>query len=336
MVAMPSSARTHQTGGARERGRDRYIHVPEIQSKTGLLTRVVFTPHQVFRLKHLAQAYQRYRVNKLTFHVVPMTSTSTAGGYIAAFIRDPEDIPSNSQAPNILTATQGSVTAKWWETSTVSCGPSPDLYYTATAPSQERFSSPGSFCLAVDGVATQQGSMTIYVEYDVTFSMPGLETQKDDGVVTIKTNLQMSAGKDYIQTSGGSTKAADMFSAYKVGAVLKFPSPRTYLVNTAGSITGMASYLYLKIDSETAVKCCSKGGGEFGEQTYHNATILFEGEECVVQSQPENRLKGSEYLCFKASSESLNASELISGDLCSLTLGTQPTSGVSSMQSPSL
>lgn len=326
-MALPSSSRTVVTGGARERGRDRYLHVPEVQGVTGLLTRVVFSPHQVYRLKHLAQAYQRYKVNRLTFHVVPMMSTSTSGGYIAAFIRDPEDVPSSSQAPNVLTATQGSVTAKWWETTTVSCGPSPDLYYTANTPAQERFSSPGSFCMAVDGKASQSGSLTIYVEYDITFSMPGAEAQRDSGVVSVKTNLAITAGKDYISTAAGSQKAADMFTGYKVGMVLRLSSPRFYLINEADKITGMASYLYIKVDTESSVKFCSKAGGEFGQQTYHNATVVFEGEELVVESQPENRLKGSEFLCHLVSSGSLNGLDQMSGELSSLTIRTPPTSG---------
>lgn len=335
VVALPSSSRTHSTGGARERGRDRYLHVPEVQSKTGLLTRVVFTPHQVYRLKHLAQAYQRYRVNKLTFHIVPLMSTATSGGYIAAFVRDPEDVISNSQAPNILTATQGSVTAKWWETSTVSCSAAPDLFYTANSPGQERFSSPGSFCMAVDGQASQSGSLTIYVEYDITFSMPGLESQKDSGILTAKSNLQMAAGNDYISTNSGSKKAADMFAGYKVGSILKLPSPRTYLVNQANVITGLASYLYMKINKEDEVKFCSRSGAEFGEQTFHNATVVFEGEELLVVSAPENLLTGSEFLCFQANSGSLNGLEQMSGELSSLTIETPPISGVSSIPSPS-
>lgn len=307
---------TRATSGAREAGRDRFAHFEDVSKFTSgqTLLSVVFTPHRLPRCKELAKVYQRYDVHKIRFHIVPMLSTATSGGYIAAFIRDPEDVVSGADAANVVTSTQGSVTKKWWEEAMVSCPASRDHYYTATEPGQERFSSPGVLVVAVDGKATQQGSVTIYCEYDLSFYAPGLESQKDSGTVQVLTNLRMAAGNDYIETAAGDRKASAMFSGTLVdNTILEAPHPIYYLINTSGSVTGMASFKYILIKTDS-VQPCGAEGTVYSEKTFGNATVLFAGEQMLIRKKPENRQVGFEYLCFRANSEPSSQKIERSGD----------------------
>lgn len=301
---------SNTTSLARERGRDRFGHIPDVSKvkDSKAIMSVVFTPHLLPRLKVLASAYQRYQVHRLVFHIIPQIPTSVSGGYVAAFIRDPDDALTSAQAANILTATAGSVTAKWWSDSKIVVPAVTDQFYTATTPGQERFSSPGSLAIAVDGQANQSGSLSIYVDYDISFHAPGLEAQKDSGTVRVLTNVLMVAGNDYLATASGKTGPEDMFTPTpKEGMIMKLPSVRGYSVNTSGNVDRTANYLYVKVDSATSVRPCSKTGGEYGEKSYHATTFLFEGEELSVVSLPENLNLGSEFLCQQQTSESSTA-----------------------------
>lgn len=292
---------------AREAGRDRFMHVDDISKIDAghSVVTLVFSPHLLPRLARLASAYQRYVVHKLVFHIVPMVSTATSGGYVAAFVRDPDDQINGKNAANILTATAGSITTKWWQDSSVACPQVADRFYTATTPGQERFSSPGALCIAVDGKATQSGSLTIYCEYDVSFYAAGLESQPDNGNVVVVTDLRMAAGNDYIETGTGKKSAADMFIPTPVvGTVLVLPHPIYYLVNDSGSVTSLACYKYIHVVAANSVRPCSKTGTDYGQKTYNNATVLFEGEELTISKVPsENLQKGSEFLCYQRSTE---------------------------------
>lgn len=322
---------------AREAGRDRFLHLDDI-SKIDAghpVVNLVFTPHMLPRLSTMAKAYQRYVVHRLVFHIVPMVSTATSGGYVAAFVRDPDDHLNGKMAANVLTATAGSVTTKWWQDSVVTCPQVSDKFYTATTPGQERFTSPGALCIAVDGRATQSGSLTVYCEYDVSFYAAGLEAQQDKGNIIVRADLRMAAGKDYVETADGKTTAAYMFEPTPVqGSVLKLPHPIYYIVNDSGNIEKLAAYKYLHV-SATNVKPSNSGGTEYGENSYHSTTILFEGEELTVSRLPaENLQRGSEFLCYQSCSEPSRVCEGTLAEPLSQTTGIPGTSGDCSMPSP--
>lgn len=296
---------TKSSSGAREAGRDRFAHFDDISSVPAgkSLLSVLFSPHQLPRCSVLAKAYQRYVVHSLSFHIVPMISSATSGGYVAAFVRDPED-SIRTNAANIVTATAGSVTSKWWEDTVVRCPSLKDQFYTATTPGQERFSSPGALVIAVDGQATQKGSLTVYVEYNLSFYAPGLEAQKESGVVKVKDTIRMAAGNSFMEVSASkSTKYVDMFEGATLqdGMILETPHPIYYLINDAGAISGLAAFKYLKLGSK--VVPCTEDGTDYSELTYGNATILFKDDQCNIRKTAENFQVGSEFLCNQISLE---------------------------------
>lgn len=298
-VALPLREVTRSTNQYRVSGSDRLMHIPDVSKYADgdtVLT-VPWEPSLHERLGILAKAFQRYTIHSLRFEVRPMLSSATSGGYVVGFIPDPEDVNLGSRAAARLTATVGSVTAKWWELATVVHRGRGELLYTATVAGQERQSSPGVFAMVVDGKSTQVGSLTIAVHYDVQLSAPGVEAQKDAGVTIVKADLKIAAGFDYIIVSStNSNKAADMFTGPIVGAVYRLPTPRSYLVNESGAVVSLATYYYLRVDSATKVRFCSADGTEYGQKSYHDATVVFTAEELVIAKKPENYLKGLEYL----------------------------------------
>lgn len=175
-VALPMNVRGVQSDVARMSGVDRIFNSGDVRSwSAGSRVMDLLVVPSIFpRLKLVSEAFQRIRYVQLILRVEPQMPTSTAGGYVVAFVRDPADLVDNIFQ---LTAQQGSITTKWWQSSRIAIPPPNRLFFTS-ASSEIREFSPGRIVIMVDGVATQVGSLTVFCDWRVELSSAGLENPK--------------------------------------------------------------------------------------------------------------------------------------------------------------
>lgn len=183
-VSMASKPRANvNTETATLSGTDIIASIPNIMdfSVGKLIINQEITPGLMPRLKTVARAFQKIKYNKLVFRVEPQVSTATSGGYVAAFVHDPSDIPAEgpTSTPNFLLAQSSSVTTKWWESSLITCKNMGNRVYYTSESKEVREYSPGSFMLTASGKATQSGNLVVYAEWNVTLSQASYENDKE-------------------------------------------------------------------------------------------------------------------------------------------------------------
>lgn len=268
------------------------------------------------RLARLASAFQRIKYIRLSFHVEPQVSTATSGGYVIGLVRDALDlIPDGEAGLSILSANQGTLTKKWWEPCVLNCGGFPDLFYTTlNNPTEERWTSPGILVLFADGQATQRGSLTIYVDYEVEFFQPSLELPhaRVGTLVSIREDTQIEGGSTKMVTVWSSKANADAILSNKPskGDVYKLPSPRFYSINKSNVDSGTNSFLFIKVkDNNTICPAYLDSTGkaqEEPEESFGKTVLLFKGEELTLHYSPvtSGEVVGSSLLCHPAPSAS--------------------------------
>lgn len=289
----------------REAGRDRFAFVDDVStlSSQSIAIQQVFTPHMVQRLRVLSSAFQRVKYNKLRFIIEPQTSSATSGGYTAAFVRDPTDlVPSGVAGLNRISANRPSVAAKWWETSTLTVPQTPDLLYTSSKPGEPRWSSPGIFVLGVEGKANQAGSLTIYVEYDVVFSEPSLESESSDELHDFACNVSMYGGSRNLCRNGErTTKASEILPRSQKGAIFTFNGPRTYARNKSDQFNGIVNFLFIKHTDDDYLCPCFADGTLYTDLSYGEPQMFWQGEKAMQTASPQTQgeLTGSQFLCLQ-------------------------------------
>lgn len=190
MVGAATTRRTPNTRNdtATVRGRDRIFHLADVSTLTdgGIVFFKQFTPDLIPRLSVLTSAYQRLRFSRLSFRIVAQVPTITPGGYVAAFIGDPNETLPTTQTLEYLVTNTGARTTALWNSTVVNC-PKYRLNqtYWAHQPSGPtgvdaadtlRLYSPGSLAVVFEGnTANQKGSMSIEVDWAVTLTGATLE-----------------------------------------------------------------------------------------------------------------------------------------------------------------
>lgn len=158
-------------------GTDRFIHIPNVKTSASqvILFSDIVTVKSFARLSQLSNTYQRYRIHNIRFRVEPQISTQTSGGYVAGFVTDPSVVvPSGAEGLNFLTSVKGAITKKWWESGVVVTPPMPDDLFCVVDSTQLRWSAAGRFVLGVDGAASVDGALTVYVDWTVELLDPTL------------------------------------------------------------------------------------------------------------------------------------------------------------------
>lgn len=147
----------------------------------------VLTASSSARLATLAEAFQRIRWNNIRFTIEGAFPTTCGGGYIACFVRDPTDVPPTDpqRAIRWAMAQQQSVDSKWYDSTGVMVGRTPDLLYTSIGDGL-RFSSPGTFYIISKGGPAQVGAITVKFYWDVTLSEPTVDGQEEGRGFAIK------------------------------------------------------------------------------------------------------------------------------------------------------
>lgn len=172
-TALAEAVRGRQSDSAAMSGVDRVFHgtISADKRSGSVVCDLLVTPGLFKRLAVVARAYQKVRYLSLRFRIEPQVSTTTSGGYVAAFIRDPTD---DVKDIDVLTSQQGSMTTKWWQSSVIPAQIPQRDFFTSDSVEVREY-SPGRLLMMVDGAATQAGSVTIFAEWSVRLSLAGLE-----------------------------------------------------------------------------------------------------------------------------------------------------------------
>lgn len=174
---------------------DDYIQLVEGPNFADGVTLFAFRidPASLPQMAGVAKTYQKVHYNRLKFTLASHMPTTATGGYIMCFVPDPDDeLPSDIlEKKRRATSNPNSIRANIWDTRTLTitagngrsptqCLPQRQFY---TSPSVEaREYSPGVFYVVVDGAVNQAGSLSLSVQWDVTFHVQSYENEVSVGL----------------------------------------------------------------------------------------------------------------------------------------------------------
>lgn len=141
-----------------------------------IVTSGMLTAQASARLATLSRAYQRIKWHSLKFMIESSFSTVSGGGFVACFVRDPDDQPPEDPLERVrwAMAQQQSADSKWYESVGLNVGEAPDLLFTS-ATAEKRTYSPGEFFIVSKGGPGQVGTITVSFSWDVTLSEPTID-----------------------------------------------------------------------------------------------------------------------------------------------------------------
>jgi len=162
------------------RGTDRIgtpVQVKTTSSVGGTIMELPITPALTARMAQLASAYQKIHYRKLHFTIFPQFATATAGGYCVGFLRGgAEQLPTTNPVSHLIT-NAGAKLQSWWNPTTMNFN-NLGTYYTdkpADGGDTKRSYIPGKLYIVCDTPPTQDGYVTVQLDWDVTFSLPTLK-----------------------------------------------------------------------------------------------------------------------------------------------------------------
>lgn len=251
-VSYPTRISARATESLKLSGRDRFAHIPNLgQFAAGQL--VLDSPLTLAafpRLSSLANTYQRVRFHRLVFTVCPMSSTQVAGGIASCFIPDASDVVESGNPLSKILATRPGTVSKAWEEKRLVVPRISDLFYTSSASGDPRLYSPGRFAMAIESKVTPVGESTapvsIYVDWEVELSKPGLESEGDDGLVALTCPGYLILQKDSYglsvkmkKSDGTFTRSItpnNIFPGIQKGVVYRLPQAVAPFLNTTGQV----------------------------------------------------------------------------------------------------
>lgn len=190
-------------------GEDR-LSTLTIASGSAAYSNVMINPGASARLKTLCRAFQRIKWLSVTAVVTPQASTSVSGGYVAGFINDPED--SLVTAPQ-LSASQGSVTKKFYESAVVRMPPKSDKLYTSIG-EDPRLSTPTVFWFITEGPPTSDVTVIVTLNWKIQLSEPVVESVVDGSFELQGTLVSKQSNYNLVFKPRNSTAQIEDFSSY--------------------------------------------------------------------------------------------------------------------------
>jgi hypothetical protein len=177
-VNTASSVRASQTRNLRlESNTDRLFHitVPAGAPRGTIIYDQIITPAIAARLQTQASLFQKIHYKNLRFEVQTQTPTTNSGGYVVAFLHDPQmEVGTGEAALRALTAIQGTKTSKFWQSTDMAVRTTQQEYYTLQG-NDVRLFSPGRFIVLTDGPPSVDVSITILFHWTVGLSRPALQ-----------------------------------------------------------------------------------------------------------------------------------------------------------------
>lgn len=266
--AYPTRVTGGQTQNVRLYGRDRFAHIADVGNKAAgaVILDVPVTLNAFPRLSSLANAFQRYRIRKLSFTICPMSSTEVTGGFAACFIPDAKASLPPDQALEKILSTQPNAVFKAWQEAKLVAPSIPDLFYTEES-GEARLYCPGRLAVAVESkvqpIGTNAAPLTVYCNWDVEFSKPGLEGEEDDGIPSLKCPGYLVLQKDSYGISvktkkqnGGfkySVTPSDVFPGIKKNIIYRLPQAvAPYLVTGQVEENKHGNWEFIRWSTENA------------------------------------------------------------------------------------
>lgn len=226
-VNTASTMRSNQTRSLQQHSNtDRLAHVvvPAHASRGSEIYSQVITPSIAARLRTQASLFQKVEYAKLRFEIQTQAPTTVSGGYVVAFLHDPEmDVGTGEPALRSLTAVQNTTTSKFWQSSVFNLQTTKQQYYTLSG-SDIRLFSPGRLVVMVDGEPNSEVSITILMHWTVKFSRPALQrlvASLPQVVVTASILYASDTAVHYANWSGGTTFSPPLSGAVGEAAYLE-------------------------------------------------------------------------------------------------------------------
>lgn len=161
-------------------GEDRILS-KDIAKDSSILQSVPIDVGMSGRLNTIAKAYQRVRWLSVEVIVTPQASAMTNGGYVCGFIMDPTD---KHITADVLSATAGSMTKKWYESAVVRMPHKPDLLYTSDS-EEPRLSEPARFWIMSEGKPSSPLTLIVTCKWKIRLMNPTLEDRSSDSFVLV-------------------------------------------------------------------------------------------------------------------------------------------------------
>lgn len=200
LVALPATVRSANSETATLSGTDIIAQVADISkfAQGELVVSELITPGLFPRLKNVAMAFQKVKYHSLEFRIVPQISSSTSGGYAAAFIADADDTSSPRNITNHLMGQSNCVASKWWQDQTLHVKNLTRTYFTSEGKEPREY-VPGIFKLVSTGKSSQSGNLVIYCKWHVTMSVASSEDASNvEEEPTLLVNIYTKSGNQGI------------------------------------------------------------------------------------------------------------------------------------------
>nr|QKK82932.1 hypothetical protein 2 [Viola philippica permutotetra like virus] len=204
----PSKTPPVRGGSIRVTGEDR-LSLVDIKKGASVFTKASILPAMSARLATLSRAYQRIKWNSVRVIVTPQASALVNGGYVAGFINDPSDL---SITASDLTASQGAVTKKWYESSVVQMPKKADLLYTSSGDDPRLF-IPAIFWVIGEGAPSADLTVVMTVMWDVTLSIPTVEDNASTSFILTGELRPKAANYNLSYYANPKSEASDDFSS---------------------------------------------------------------------------------------------------------------------------
>lgn len=273
----PSRVRPVSGGRMRISGEDR-MEIVTTKAGSSLFHKIPITIGTTSRLNMLAKAFQRIKWLDVSVTVTPQVSLTVSGGYVAGIVMDPTDL---SVTAKQLSATQGSQTKKWFESTTVRMPKKNDLLYTSMG-DDPRLSIPATFWIITEGKPTSDVSIVFTLNYTVELSGPTVESSIHS--LILKGNIWALANNYNLEYRLGNEKSQD-FSEIMPPELLAgdnkhfFRCPTFTLQYAEGTgDTGTLQAHFLVFDSKDKKMYWSSDGQNIGTTVWQSGVNV----ECVV------------------------------------------------------
>lgn len=278
----------------RDQGTDQLDSISISTDARGVAAQFVVTPGLLKRLGRLAGSFQRIKYHRLRFEVVTGCPSSSSGVYVTGFIRDATDQVDSSSAVATLLASGGTA-VKFWQSTEVVVNGLPDLYYTSASSRELRWSSPGSFVIAVVAPPSSAVTIEVFVHWDVTLSKPTYEAgdkSSTDGFHTAEFDMSTSTGNAYLsrRTSSGWAPVliTDFTPELETGKTYSLSSFRFGSVQNASSVlNGLFGFCHIYADTSRVypVDDLSK---KTSEKFFDEVWVVRKGESVSEVTQSKN------------------------------------------------
>lgn len=189
-VAKANALRTTSSNSILLRGCDRIVTVVDASTYDAgsAIVSIPITPDIAYRLGSTARTFQRIKYRSLKFRVNAQCATTTAGGYVAGFVKDAADVlPTGTASVPYLMSNTGSFTQPWWKSTVHNVKVPQKLFYTE-APTRGadavREYCPGQFHVLVDSKPSQICPVTVDLEWVVELHDATFRKESDQTAIS--------------------------------------------------------------------------------------------------------------------------------------------------------